>query len=39
LLPFIYKGSGHMPGVVHAKIGATTHELVNLATVLRVNAN
>jgi hypothetical protein len=25
--------------VVHAKKGATTHELINLATVLRVNAN
>jgi hypothetical protein len=28
-----------MPGVVHAKKGATTHELVNLATVQRVKAN
>jgi hypothetical protein len=33
------KGSGHMPGVVHTKKGATTHELVNTATVARVNAN
>ena len=29
----------HMPAVVHAKMGATTHELVYLATHWRVNAS